>query len=150
MSKFFLTCDGEPRIVEHTLTTNVSVTKTSPNVVSPRLDRNNQCITIYVEPTFNALLPVQHRMVIPTGLTFHFQEGFIGNLYSMPNQLTNQGIYVVSQVITNDNPLYITVLNYGSQDRAIFAEMPIAQMVLCPSPRISKLKIHGSSHSPTH
>lgn len=148
MSKLFFNSDGEPRIVEQQLKTKLFISKSSHEVKTPQLDTQQTCVTIFVDPDFNAILPLNHRMVIPTGLTFDFAEGFIGTTYSIPSHITNQGIYVVSQIVKTGEPVNLTVLNFGAQDRAIFCNMPIAQIVLSMAPRITRLVL--DTHEPPH
>lgn len=140
MSKLFFDCNGEPRIVEQQLTTQCRVSKLSPNVLTPKLDMDQSYLTLFVHPEFNALLPPNHRVVVNTGIVLHFDPGFMGVIYGIPNDISTRGMYVVSQLVKSGDSINIVVFNFGDMDRAIFGEMAIAHIIIKAVPRISSIK----------
>lgn len=130
--------------MEPRLKTTCSVTKTNPEIKSPFVTNDDSAIILHIAHKFNEVLPPNCRMVIPTGLKFHFELGYSGQLFSVPTFMTNHGLFVPPQLVESNKEIMITVLNFGANELALFENMKIAYLVVSQTPKISRLLVSDS------
>ncbi len=145
MSNLYFSVDGEPAVLEDHLHVPCIITKDHQRVNTPTIEKNGISALLCVETYFNTTIPPTCRMLIPTGLQFHFQKGYSGVVYSHPHLVNELGLYVVSQTITSGDSVNLVVINYGANDLHIFGGMKIAHFNMVATPPLSRLVVRDAS-----